>query len=122
MSLTQDTIESFATQLRQERLRILSNIESLRDELGHSQSDDTEENGLETHLGDNATVTFLRERDLSIEGNEEHLLHEIDGALTRIERGTFGTCTSCGEHIAADRLDALPWAARCISCQQTSGE
>ncbi len=122
MTLTQDTIETFATQLRDERLRILSNIESLRDELGHSQTDETEENGLETHLGDNATVTFLRERDLSIESNEEHLLHEIDAALDRVARGTFGVCTSCGEHVAADLLEALPWAARCMACQQSVGE
>ena len=37
-------------------------------------------------------MTFLRERDLSIEEHEEHLLQEIDAAIKRIEDGTYGTC------------------------------
>lgn len=122
MTMTQDAISHFETQLKQERLRVLSTIESLRDELSHSITDETEENGLETHLGENATVTFLRERDLSIEEHEAHLLHEIDAALDRVGSGTFGVCAACGEPIANDRLEALPWAARCISCQHSAGE
>ncbi len=122
MTMTHSTISQFEVQLKQERLRVLSTIESLRDELSHSLTDETEENGLETHLGENATVTFLRERDLSIEEHEAHLLHEIDAALDRIASDTFGICTTCGTSISSDRLEALPWAARCITCQQTAGE
>lgn len=116
MTLTADTLDRYRDSLRAERTRILGTISALREEFSHSQSDDTEENGLETHLADNATITFLRERDISIEEHEEHVLAEIDAALGRLAGGTFGTCANCGREIDAQRLDALPWASLCITC------
>lgn len=46
------------------------------------------------------------------------LLHDVDAALKRLEAGTFGTCLECEEDIPARRLQALPWAARCVPCQE----
>jgi RNA polymerase-binding transcription factor DksA len=55
-------------------------------------------------------MTFLRERDLSIEDHEEQLLNEIDAALKRLDDGTYGTCEVDGTPIDFERLQALPWA------------
>ena len=41
---------------------------------------------------------------------------EVERALARLEAGSYGLCTSCGEQIAGDRLKALPAAALCIDC------
>jgi RNA polymerase-binding transcription factor DksA len=41
---------------------------------------------------------------------------QIGFALTRIDNGTYGTCTNCGERIALARLEAEPAATRCIKC------
>ena len=52
-------------------------------------------------------------------------LRLIEEALDRIEAGDFGVCMSCEEAIPLKRLQALPWAKYCVSCQQafsTSGE
>lgn len=114
MALTQEQIETLRTQLRFERLRVLGNVEALHAEFGESISEMTEENGLETHLGDQGTITFLRERSLSLEEHEEHLLAEIDAALERIEKGTYGTCEASGHQIDFERLEAMPWARTCI--------
>ena len=38
-------------------------------------------------------------------------------ALTLIDEGRFGWCQSCGEPIGDDRLQAVPWALLCMSCQ-----
>jgi DnaK suppressor protein len=46
------------------------------------------------------------------------LLREIAGALHRIELETYGTCAECEEPISAKRLDAVPWARYCITCQE----
>lgn len=43
-------------------------------------------------------------------------LDQIDAALQRIEDGTYGSCESCGNEVGADRLAAMPAAARCIDC------
>jgi len=42
----------------------------------------------------------------------------IRAALRRIEAGTYGTCTACGEAIAPQRLRALPTATRCVDCAE----
>lgn len=41
---------------------------------------------------------------------------EIRKALERIESGTYGICAACGDEINARRLEALPYATRCINC------
>lgn len=45
-------------------------------------------------------------------------LHDLDAALVRLESGRYGTCTGCGEPIAAARLEALPATALCLPCQR----
>jgi DnaK suppressor protein len=46
------------------------------------------------------------------------LLREISDALVRIDQGTYGVCLECEEPISAKRLEALPWARYCVSCQE----
>jgi DnaK suppressor protein len=48
-------------------------------------------------------------------------LRMIEEALDRIEAGDYGVCLSCEEPIPAKRLEALPWAKFCVSCQQSLG-
>lgn len=47
-------------------------------------------------------------------------IREIDKALRRIEEGSFGECTECGEPISAGRLEALPYTSLCIDCANDS--
>jgi DnaK suppressor protein len=42
----------------------------------------------------------------------------IKAALERIENGEFGQCDRCGEPMNPRRLEALPWALNCVTCQQ----
>jgi DnaK suppressor protein len=46
------------------------------------------------------------------------LLREVSDALVRIEQGSYGVCLECEEPISAKRLEALPWARYCVSCQE----
>ena len=54
---------------------------------------------------------------LSLE-SEEELLRQVETALERIEKGTYGTCEECEKPIDVNRLDFLPFATTCLSCQQ----
>ena len=45
------------------------------------------------------------------------LLREISGALKRIDLGSYGVCPECEEDISIKRLDAVPWARYCVTCQ-----
>ena len=49
---------------------------------------------------------------------ESKLLKEVQGALNRIEEGSFGVCLRCDEDIPEKRSKALPWAAYCVPCQE----
>lgn len=43
-------------------------------------------------------------------------IHEVRLALSLIESGRYGQCTSCGKPISAERLKALPYATTCVHC------
>jgi DnaK suppressor protein len=46
------------------------------------------------------------------------LLREISDALHRMEQGSYGICMECEEPISGKRLDAVPWARYCVTCQE----
>src|SRR5450432_2806822 len=46
------------------------------------------------------------------------LLREISDALHRLDQDTYGICMECEEPISAKRLDAVPWAKYCVTCQE----
>ena len=112
--------ERFRTALLDERKRIEGAIEYLQRETPGSLEDQTEEvlGSADNHLGDAAAGTLDREIDYTLEEHSEQVLEQIDAALKRIEDGTYGRCTNCGNSIAEDRLEARPWASLCIDCQR----
>jgi DnaK suppressor protein len=63
-----------------------------------------------------ATQVFEQQRDLALRDRAEQQLDLVEAALTRLDAGTFGTCLRCGQPIAPQRLEALPWAEHCIDC------
>jgi DnaK suppressor protein len=46
------------------------------------------------------------------------LLREISDALRRIDSGHYGVCLECEETISPKRLEAVPWARYCVTCQE----
>lgn len=60
------------------------------------------------------------ERELVIRNlaREAALLRDISAALQRIEQRSFGLCVQCEQPIDRRRLTAVPWAARCVRCQE----
>ena len=112
--------ERFRGILEQERQRVLDAINYLHEETPGSLEDETEEivGNSDNHLGDTASATLDREIDYSLEENSEQVLRAIDGALQRIEEGTYGTCTTCGQPISEERLEAIPYATQCIDCRR----
>jgi DnaK suppressor protein len=59
---------------------------------------------------------FDQELTLSLLGSEKDALDQIDGALKRIEDGSFGQCEECKMKIPKARLEAIPYAALCVQC------
>jgi DnaK suppressor protein len=64
-------------------------------------------------------IQYATERDLAIRNvdRESNLLRQVKAALRRIYDGSFGTCIDCERVISPKRLAAVPWASRCVQCQ-----
>lgn len=62
------------------------------------------------------TDNFDQDLTLSLLGSEKDALEQVEGALKRIEEGTFGLCDECGAKIPKARLAAIPYAALCVQC------
>jgi RNA polymerase-binding protein DksA len=110
--------EHFRERLVDERARVQEALDYLHEQHPGSMEDETQEIPSDNHPGDVATFTLDREIDYTLEENEERVLAAIDGALERIDNGTFGICRSCGQPIALERLDALPYTTQCIDCKR----
>ena len=114
-------LDRYRSVLLDERTRVRAAIDYLHEENPGSLGDETGEHvspSAENHMADTASATFDRELDYTLEDNSEHVLAEIEAALERIDAGTFGRCRRCGEAIDEARLEALPWATKCIGCQR----
>ena len=104
-----------------ERERVSAEVVHFQADLGRSMEDATDEDGNDSHLADSASETLDREIEQSLEDNAEHLLAAID-AVQRVQDGTYGRCGRCGGTVNVERLEALPYAAKCIECKRSGGE
>ena len=67
--------------------------------------------------GEGGTVTVDRERNLALSVQAAAAVEEIDDALRKIDRKTYGGCERCFEAIPKARLRALPFARLCVACK-----
>jgi RNA polymerase-binding protein DksA len=97
--------------LDEERARVLAELEELA----------VEAPGQMTYGSQAAAAShvFEQQRDLALRDHNRQHLAEIDAALARLDAGSYGTCTSCGNPIHPDRLEALPWTPLCIDCSRS---
>jgi len=67
-------------------------------------------------------VQLAGERELAIRNldRESTLLRSVRLALARIADGSYGVCLHCEEEISPKRLNAVPWAAYCLICQEAA--
>jgi RNA polymerase-binding transcription factor DksA len=63
-----------------------------------------------------ATHVFEQQRDLAMRDHQRAQLLQVDAALASLDGGTYGACKTCGNPIAPERLEAIPWVPSCIDC------
>jgi RNA polymerase-binding transcription factor DksA len=82
-------------------------------ELGHGEG-----GGLnyDSNFADTSQVTAERGEAEALAGELKDALVEVEAALERVERGTYGSCAKCGKPITPARLEAMPAAEHCITC------
>jgi DnaK suppressor protein len=106
--------EVLRTFLENERARLQAVI-------AQSEAEGGENLGYGNHMADDASEAFEQAKELALHQNAQRLLVQVESALVRFELGSFGLCERCGEEIDPARLEALPYAALCLHCQQRLG-
>lgn len=69
-------------------------------------------------LADRASSSYTKEFLFSLSTSDRAQLQLMDQALERFSDGTYGECQNCGKEIGKKRLEAVPWAHLCITCQE----
>jgi RNA polymerase-binding protein DksA len=103
-----DLVREIATR-RADYDRALAELTHLQQAGGDGAGDDQADAG---------SKTFEREQELSIANNRRDLLVQMERAMERLDKGTYGRCESCQQPIPKPRLQAFPSATLCVKCKQ----
>jgi DnaK suppressor protein len=115
--LAKSTVDKYRKRLEEEKVRLETLIEEARLELEEArQTESSSERSPDPGNAEAGSMKFEYEKELSMQQNAIDLLHKVEHALHRIERGEYGQCESCGNDIPTARLDALPYATFCVDC------
>jgi RNA polymerase-binding protein DksA len=106
-----------AKEAREFKDLLLTLRERVSGEYSTLSRDNLEANQRDPSLSDQGTDTFDREMELNMMGSEQEVLFEIDAALRRIEKGTYGICELTGQPINVERLQALPYVRFTVRAQ-----
>jgi RNA polymerase-binding protein DksA len=110
------TIAALRTELEADRRTLNEQITRLDAEFDEeSRTRPTSDDEVDT-----GSATSERERTMSLARHARAQLQLTEAALERVERGTFGGCTSCGSQIPVARLEARPQSELCVDCQRAA--
>ncbi|HVB64418.1 MAG TPA: TraR/DksA C4-type zinc finger protein [Nitrolancea sp.] len=112
-------------QVNQVRVRLEAQLESTRhdireidDQVRTYGADHGSSDGADNHIGDDSDIVYEQEKLLTVREELTDRRSRIEHALKKMDNGTWGICERCGQAIAPERLDALPFVALCITCQE----
>lgn len=110
-------------------MQTVDRLQAIREELGKKVEQERAELAVDPasrgedltasqHPADVASDLSAREQLITVERHLSADLIVLDEALRRARDGTYGICADCAKPIAAERLEVLPQAIRCIDCQR----
>lgn len=101
------------TMLESRRDQLTSDVQGrIRDVVTRSSADresSTDHEGAESNIQGDIELALIQMKSETV--------RRIDAALRRLDEGTYGNCVECRGPISKERLHALPFAARCTSCE-----
>ena len=119
-TLTEQDLRTYRRRLGEMAARLGGEVAELEDEAFRPTG--TEAGGASAADPDPAAQAAAEGVAVALLDAEGHTLADVNAALDRLDRGAFGRCDGCGRPIAKARLDALPYARRCIRCERGAEE
>lgn len=113
---------SHMPKIKPEWVKYYQNLMDLRERLLAQMSGLAKESAEEMasyslHMADSGTDNFDRDFALSLLSSDQDAIYEIEEALKRIEKNTYGICELTGKQIPRARLDAIPWTRFTVDAQ-----
>lgn len=112
VTMDKKRLEYYKKRLLTRREELLRNIARTEEEGRAADEDPT------VDLADKAANSYTKEFLFGQTNHDRSTLALIDGALARIKQNEFGLCANCQEEVQQKRLEAVPWARHCITCQE----
>jgi DnaK suppressor protein len=108
--------------IKPEWVKFQQRLLELRDQLirqmnGLAKESAQEMAGYSLHMADSGTDNFDRDFALSLLSSDQDAIYEIEEALKRIEKSTYGICELTGKPIPKSRLEAIPWTRFTVQAQ-----
>jgi RNA polymerase-binding transcription factor DksA len=108
--------------IRPQWVKYYQRLLELRDQLNRQMNGLAEESaqemaGYSLHMADSGTDNFDRDFALSLLSSDQDAVYEIEEALKRIEKNTYGICELTGKPIPRTRLEAIPWTRFTVEAQ-----
>ena len=106
-------IQKFRQKLMEKKAKLVARLDELKAEDPFTDIDRINDNA---SVGDDAAEESGHERIKVLQQATRGEIADIETALTRINKGTFGRCEGCGGEIGDKRLEAVPTSTVCMSC------
>lgn len=110
-------IEQTLADLREERATLLHQLAELGADANGELTGDMDYGDA---FADAGAATAERTETMGIIDNLKIHLDGVDGAISRIDKGTYGVCTVCGKDISEDRMLYRPASSQCVSCKSNN--
>lgn len=107
--ISNEEIEKYKSQLEQEKRRVITEIENSNPQDFGSD--------VESDMSEEADEAEEMNDQLAVQASLKETLNEIDMALAKIQKGTYGKCEKCGGEIEKKVLDLVPESALCENCK-----
>lgn len=117
--MDQQGLKNFKNKLEEKKKAVIEQLESIGTRAqgaGVNFNADFPDYG--SSQEDNAIEVADYTTNLSLEKQLEAEMQNVEKALKKIEDGTYGTCSDCGQPIEPERLNIRPESTRCLSCKK----
>ena len=116
--MTKTDLERFKELIEAERLRVGAKLDTIDEEItDRTEGQSGGAQGYSNHMADIGSDAIEQEQAFQHVSQGADYLRALDGALVRIEKGTYGVCEDCDGKIPIKRLEAFLGARLCVDCK-----
>ncbi|MDE2998206.1 MAG: TraR/DksA family transcriptional regulator [Gemmatimonadota bacterium] len=117
--MNEKDLRFFREILEEKRLSIVEDLGMLEQRSMHATSEEASGGQIYSdHMPELGSDSIEREKAFLFASRDGAYLTQVEDALERIERGTFGACRVCEKEIPKARLEAVPTTRLCVPCKE----